>query len=97
MPTSQTSNDDIIDVTEVAKAARGRKPSTPDPEMVKLFTKVKPGSAAVLRSLGPVEKEQRPKAATAIRRAWSAAHGEDAKCRIDWNPATKEAQVRHAG
>jgi hypothetical protein len=64
----------LIDVSEIRKAPRGRKPQT-DQDLLDLFKQVKPGMAIVLDDVfGNVAKAERGKVSQTVRTHWKMVH-----------------------
>lgn len=98
MATKTAAIGDVIDVTEVTVAPRGRKAEL-NPELVAAFEQLPAGKAIRLGLFGTVtEKDARAKVANTIRKNWNAARS--TKCRISWGsgmPEVSEAVNRETG
>lgn len=76
--------DEVIAVSEVVKAPRGRKPVI-DQALADTLGKVKAGQAVTLGgTFGQVEKDRRATVGQVIRKHW--AHARTDKCSINWTP-----------
>jgi hypothetical protein len=77
----------------VQRSPRGRK-AVLDQDMLDLFEQLTPGAAVVITGFGNVEKDKRSAVSANIRKHFTAVHGEDTKCRIDYSPGDNFPQVR---
>ena len=75
----------IIDESDVQRTPRGRKASY-DKELLDLLSQLTPGSAARLDALVEPDKDKRSAVSANIRKHFTAAHGEDSSCRIEYAP-----------
>jgi len=82
----------IISEDEVQRTPRGRK-AVYDPELIELLSTLTPGSAARLDGLQEENKDKRSAVSAHIRKHFSAAQGDEVKCRVEYT-ADGVPQVR---
>lgn len=91
---NENSDDMFIDIDDVQVSPRGRKPEL-DADLVALLARIPTNKAARLTPVfGTVAKTDRAAVSAKIRKHWRAAHGDDARVRIDYSPQG-DPQVRH--
>ena len=83
----------IISEEEVQRSPRGRK-AVLDQDMLDLLGQLSPGQAALVTAFGNVEKDKRSAVSANIRKHFTAVHGEDVSCRIEYSPGDNFPQVR---